>query len=216
MKIIIAIIIAVFFLFNTTPVFAGDVTHNYPCTPGADVCLDKKDSCLPHLQNGKQLFLDENITPAYICRVPTIEDTFGKIQPPEPLKKLLGTDQTGTGAISRFLSNTVTLIYSVAAVVLVFMFIWAAFEWMTSGGEKEKVASARNKIIYAIIGIILFALAFAILRVVGTFTGFTFFEGQNFTVHRNASGQIINVDCRNGRTLYGSFENRDYASECSK
>ncbi len=114
----------------------------------------------------------------YLCQENDVADIFGKIAPPSPLANLLKADPTGTGVISHFLSNAVTLIYSIAAVVLLFMFLWAAFEWMTSGGEKEKVASARNKIIYAIIGLILFALAFAIIRIVGTFTGFSFFKGQ--------------------------------------
>lgn len=105
-------------------------------------------------------------------------DVFGKIQPPPALQNFIGTDPTGAGGISKFLSNLVALIYSLAAIVLIFMFIWGAFDWMTSGGEKEKLESARNKIISAIIGIMLFAVAFAVIQVLGVFTGFTFFSRQ--------------------------------------
>lgn len=100
-----------------------------------------------------------------------ISKVFGQIIPPPAIQNF----GYGSIGISQFLSNLVTLFYTIAAIVALFMFLWAAFEWMTSGGEKEKVAAARNKIIYAIIGIILLATAFAILRIVGTFTGFTFF-----------------------------------------
>lgn len=126
---------------------------------------------------------------------PRIECVFGKIQAPSPLANFLAVDPTGAGAISNFLSRLVALFYTLGAIVLVFMFLWAAFEWMTSGGDKEKVASARNKIIYAIIGIVLFAVAFAVIRLLGTFTGFTFFAGQNREIGRDSSGNISYFIC---------------------
>lgn len=110
---------------------------------------------------------------------PRVECRFGTITPPSPIADFLGSsDKTGAGAISKFLSNFVTLIYSAAAIVLIFMLLWGAFDWMVSGGDKEAVAKARNRIINAFIGILLFAVAFAIIQVLGQFTGFTFFAGQ--------------------------------------
>ncbi len=107
-----------------------------------------------------------------------IEHTFGKIQPPDALKGLIAKDSTGAGGLSIILSNLITLFYSVAAIVLIFMILLGAFEWMTSGGDKEKLDSARKKILNAIIGIMLFAVTFAVIQVLGTFTGFKFFAGQ--------------------------------------
>lgn len=108
-----------------------------------------------------------------------IKDIFGTITPPTPIASFIPAgDTSGTGAISKFLSNLIILIYSLAAVVLLFMLIWGAFQWLTSGGEKEQLASAQKRIMNAIIGIILFAVAFAVIAVLGKFTGFTFFEGQ--------------------------------------
>lgn len=103
---------------------------------------------------------------------------FGSISPPPALKKFIGNDPTGAEGISRLLSNLIALFYAVAAIVLIFMLLWGAYDWITSEGEKEKVQSAQNKIINAIIGIMLFAVAFAIIQVLGQFTGFTFFVGQ--------------------------------------
>lgn len=107
-----------------------------------------------------------------------VECKFGTISPPPQLVPFTSPDPTGAGGISKFLTNLVGLIYSLAAVVLIFMLLWGAFDWMTSGGEKEKLESARNKIISAIIGIMLFAVAFAVIKVLGQFTGFEFFSGQ--------------------------------------
>lgn len=109
---------------------------------------------------------------------PRIECKFGTIAAPSPLAEFLKKNPTGSGAISQFLSNGIILFYSIAAIVLLFMILWGAFQWMTSGGDKEQLASAQKRILNAIIGIILFALAFAIIQVLGRFTGFTFFKGQ--------------------------------------
>lgn len=103
-----------------------------------------------------------------------IEKIFGKIQPPVPIQNL----GFGSVGISKFLSNLIVLIYSIAALVLIFMLIWGAFDWMTSEGDKEKLSKAQQKIISALIGMILFAIAFAVIRILGQFTGFTFFVGQ--------------------------------------
>lgn len=107
-----------------------------------------------------------------------IKDIFGSITPPSPIAGFVSGDNTGTAGISKFLSNLILLIYSLAAVVLIFMLIWGAFQWLTSGGDKEQLASAQKRILNAIIGIMLFAAAFAIITVLGQFTGFKFFEGQ--------------------------------------
>lgn len=106
----------------------------------------------------------------------SIECKFGTISPPPVLDNLLQKDSTGAEGISLFLSNLIALFFSLAAVILVFMIIWGAFDWLISEGDKEKIQGAQKKIINAIIGIILFSIAFAILRVFGQFTGFTFFR----------------------------------------
>lgn len=107
-----------------------------------------------------------------------IQHTFGTVSPPPALQKFIGSDPTGASGISKFLSNLIALIYTLAAIVLIFMIMWGAWDWLTSEGDKEKLDSARKKIINALVGIVLFAAAFAIIQVMGQFTGFTFFVGQ--------------------------------------
>lgn len=121
---------------------------------------------------------DINNAPS-ICNRPLeapslIGDVFGKIVPPNAIQNF------GFGAlgISTFLSNLVVLIYIAAAIILIFMLLWGAWDWLTSGGDKEKLEAARNKLIHAIIGIVLFAVVFAIIQILGQFTGFIFFKGQ--------------------------------------
>ena len=103
---------------------------------------------------------------------------FGTITPPQALQKFLGGDPTGAGAIGKLLTNIIGLFYVVAIIVLIFMILWGSWDWITSEGDKEKIQSAQKKLVNAFIGILLFAVAFAIIQVIGTFTGFQFFAGQ--------------------------------------
>lgn len=168
-KIFIAAIIFSFLLLtNTSNVHGGAIcTAPNPSCPQDATC---EGNTIP---NGD---CDINPTSCTACPNNAVRGIFGPITAPGPLAGFLARNPTGGGAISQFLSNGVTLIYSIAGVVLVFMILWGAFEWMTSGGDKEKMSSAQKRIISAIVGILLFAVAFAVIRVLGQFTGFTFFN----------------------------------------
>jgi uncharacterized membrane protein YjgN (DUF898 family) len=84
----------------------------------------------------------------------------------------------GVDAPTGFATDMGTLINAVlsfvmllAALLVLFYLIWGGIEWITSGGDKGKTESARNKITAAVIGIIILAAAFAILQLVLTFLG---------------------------------------------
>lgn len=70
------------------------------------------------------------------------------------------------------LKNAFTLVFSVAALMVLVMLIWGAISWITSGGDKDAVAAARKRIINALIGLAILALAFFIVRFVGQIVGF--------------------------------------------
>lgn len=100
---------------------------------------------------------------------------IGKIQAPEFIRNL----GFGAAGLSNVLSNIIQIIYVVAAIMFVFMVVISAFQWIISGGDKEKISQARGRLTNAVIGIFLLAMAFVIIRVVGQITGFEFFSGQN-------------------------------------
>ncbi|MBI2011482.1 hypothetical protein HYS91_01805 [Candidatus Daviesbacteria bacterium] len=104
-----------------------------------------------------------------------IQHTFSEVVAPSPIADIDG--KTPGAQISTVLSNIISLIYVVAAIVFVFMIIFSAFQWLTSGGEKEKIAAARGRLTWAIIGIILLATSFVILNLIGGITDFEFFTG---------------------------------------
>ena len=65
------------------------------------------------------------------------------------------------------LTQALTIIFVIAALAVLFYLILGAFQWITSGGDKDKVAKARSGIVNALIGFALLALAALIVQVVG-------------------------------------------------
>ncbi|MBI4040140.1 hypothetical protein HY389_02190 [Candidatus Daviesbacteria bacterium] len=72
-----------------------------------------------------------------------------------------------TTNVGTVVSNALTIIFVVAALVVLFMLVLGAFQWITSGGDKEAVGKARSRIIAALVGLAILALAFLIVNVVG-------------------------------------------------
>lgn len=71
-----------------------------------------------------------------------------------------------------FITNTLTIAFAVGILIVLVMLIWGAFEWITSGGDKEHVGNARNRIINSLIGLAVLAVTFALARVAAQFLGF--------------------------------------------
>ena len=81
--------------------------------------------------------------------------------PPEELDIPQG-GAPNSGDVSTVLSIAFALAASVALIILII----AGIQFMTSRGDPQKVATARNTIIYAVIGLVVAASAFAIVTFV--------------------------------------------------
>ncbi len=101
------------------------------------------------------------VAPAF-AQEPSPESSGINIQIAEPEAGISPNADPG-----KVLSNVITIVFVVAALVVLFMLIFGAFEWITSGGEKEAVGKARGRIMNALIGIAILALAFLLVRLVG-------------------------------------------------
>lgn len=110
----------------------------------------------------------------YHCSAPLTgtNAVFGKIVAPESVEKL----GIGSFGISKFLSMLINFIFAISTVILIFMLVISAMQWMLSGGNKDTVAAAQKRLTWAIVGMVILALAFAVANVVGVFTGFSFFK----------------------------------------
>jgi len=86
------------------------------------------------------------------------------------------TTQNGTSGINNIITTTINVFSIVVGVVSVIMIIVGGFRYITSGGDSSNVSSAKNTIIYAIIGLVVVALAqfivqFVLNKVTQTGTG---------------------------------------------
>ncbi len=70
-------------------------------------------------------------------------------------------------APSTILTSALTIVYIVAALLVLFFLILGAFRWITSGGDKDSIGKARGAIVNALIGLAILALAVVIVIVVG-------------------------------------------------
>lgn len=97
---------------------------------------------------------------------------FELIQPPG-----LGipADTSGSspeGLVETIVVNVLNLFFTVGGVGVVIYFVWGAVDWILSGGDKEKVASARKKMTNSLIGLVLLSLSFVLINIIGQIVGF--------------------------------------------
>lgn len=63
----------------------------------------------------------------------------------------------------------INLLLLTAVLLAFFYLIWGGIDWILSAGDKNELEHARKKIIYAVLGLILVALSFFVIGIVGTF-----------------------------------------------
>lgn len=102
-----------------------------------------------------------------------IQDVIGFIQRPCELEAI----PSGAAGIAKVVGLIIEIIYAVAGLVFLFMMIFGAFQWMTSGGNKETLAGAQKRILHAIIGFVLLAFTFLIVSVIARITNFQIYQG---------------------------------------
>jgi hypothetical protein len=71
-----------------------------------------------------------------------------------------------TKNLQTLLVKVVNIISAIVGVVAVIMIIFGGFKYITSGGDSNNVSGAKNTIIYAIIGLVIVALAQLIVHFV--------------------------------------------------
>jgi len=77
-----------------------------------------------------------------------------------------GNTSQGTDKINTFITDIVNVFSIIVGVVAVIMIIVGGFRYITSGGDSNNISAAKNTIIYAIIGLIIVALAQFIVQFV--------------------------------------------------
>lgn len=75
----------------------------------------------------------------------------------------------GKNKVQKIVNQVVNVFSWVVGVVSVIMIIYGGFKYITSGGDSNGVTSAKNTILFAIVGLVIVALAQVIVKfVIGT------------------------------------------------
>jgi hypothetical protein len=76
------------------------------------------------------------------------------------------TTQVGDSNITTLANKIVNIFSIIVGAVAVIMIIYGGFRYITSGGDSGRVGSAKNTLIYAVIGLIIVAVAQLIVHFV--------------------------------------------------
>lgn len=87
---------------------------------------------------------------------------FGKITPPPGMD----IDSDPNVGFGKFIAFGIRTFIIIAGLFMLLYLLWGALDWITSGGEKEKITKAQNKITNAVIGMVLIFAIFAIFNLV--------------------------------------------------
>ncbi len=72
-----------------------------------------------------------------------------------------GNAGIGDNTIAEVVGQVVKAVLSILGLVALVIFIIAGFQWMTSGGNKEKIQSAQKLMGAAVIGLVIIIIAYA-------------------------------------------------------
>lgn len=81
------------------------------------------------------------------------------------------------GDIGLLISALVGTLLIIAALLAFFFLILGGIQWITAGGDKAGMESARNKITHAIVGLIIVGAAWAVMILIQNFLGVSIIGG---------------------------------------
>ncbi|OGM21459.1 hypothetical protein A2955_02570 [Candidatus Woesebacteria bacterium RIFCSPLOWO2_01_FULL_37_19] len=77
----------------------------------------------------------------------------------------------GVQFIQRLLPALITMLLIIGSIIFLFVFLLGAVQWISSGGDKAALESAKSKITNALIGIAILLTLFAIINLIEIFFG---------------------------------------------
>lgn len=84
---------------------------------------------------------------------------------------VLTTDAAASFIFSNIISTVLGVTTISAGLWFMFQIFSGAFQWLTSGGDKQALENARKRLTHAVIGLLLVVLAYALIGIVGLIIG---------------------------------------------
>jgi len=82
-----------------------------------------------------------------------------------------GMPDQGYDSFQSLVTWGITMIMIGASLTCLVLLIMGGIQWITSGGDKAGIEGARNRIIYALIGLVIIFSSFLIVNVIADFFG---------------------------------------------
>lgn len=80
--------------------------------------------------------------------------------------------------IGKLVTSALSIALIVAGILVFAFLVWGGIEWITSGGDKQKTESAKNRITAALVGLAIVAASWALMKIISYFFGIEdFFSG---------------------------------------
>ncbi len=79
--------------------------------------------------------------------------------------------------ITNYVSDIVGMLTVFASIWFLFMLLFAGYEWISAGGDAKKIASARDRITHAFVGLVIVIGSWSLLAVAGQFFGYDILLG---------------------------------------
>lgn len=118
---------------------------------------------------------------------------------------IAGMPSGGENTLIGLIISGLTWLFVIIIITALIFLIWAGIQWITSGGDKGKIETARKRITYTIIGLVVAFAAFMIVNSVASFFGVKLLRagnapgrycGQASDCGRPALWECINNRCR--------------------
>src|SRR3989344_4341745 len=87
-----------------------------------------------------------------------------------------GMPSGGLGKVEEIIQLGITFLLVGATLLALTFLIWGGIQLITSGGDKTGVETARKKVTFALIGLVVAFLGFFIINFIGTFFGVKLFK----------------------------------------
>ena len=98
-----------------------------------------------------------------VLKIPNPQGTSVPIKAPTELPTG-GLEGAGTNLVQL----TINLIFVFGIILAIVFIFYSGIQWIMSGGEKQKLQNARNRLVYSFVGLIVIAIAFAIINIIVT------------------------------------------------
>jgi hypothetical protein len=100
------------------------------------------------------------------------------MNPPGIYNPVLPTYGQGSGAelLAKLIAQFLSLAFIIAGIVLLGMILLAGLEWMTAGGDQNKLKAAQGKLTNALIGFTIVVATRAVLGLIAGILGISWLE----------------------------------------